>query len=59
MAHDRRDFGVIPYGVAGLDQAFVAAARPAVGYIYLASNGLPNPSAGVPACLDDLVGALQ
>ncbi len=57
--HDRGNFGVIPYGVAALDSAFVAGARPSVGYIYLETNGLPNPWAGVPAYLADLVGALQ
>jgi hypothetical protein len=58
-AHDRRNFGVIPYGVGALDTGFVAGARPTVGYIYLENNGLPNPWGGVPGYLSDLVGALQ
>ena len=58
-AHDRRNFGVIPYGVGAMDPGFVAGARPTVGYIYLENNGLPNPWGGVPAYLSDLVGALQ
>jgi len=57
--HDRRNFGVIPYGVGSLDAAFVAAARPTVGYIYLENSGLPNPWGAVPGYLSDLVGALQ
>jgi hypothetical protein len=57
--HDRSNFGVIPYDVPALDAAFVAAARPAVGYIYLESNTLPNPWGAIPAYLSDLVGALQ
>jgi hypothetical protein len=58
-SHARSNFGVIPYGVSALDAAFVAAARPTVGYVYLQSSGMPNPWGSVPAYLSDLLGALQ
>jgi len=58
-SHARSNFGVIPYGVSSLDAAFVAAARPTVGYVYLQSGAMPNPWNSVPAYLSDLVGALQ
>jgi hypothetical protein len=58
-SYARSNFGVIPYGVPAVDAAFVAAARPTVGYIYLQSSGMPNPWAAVPAYLSDLLGALQ
>jgi hypothetical protein len=57
--YDRRNFGIIPYGVAALDAAFVKAARERVGYIYLQSDALPNPWDSVPGYLDSLLGALE
>ena len=41
--HDRSNFGVIPYGVSGVDTAFLAAAKKTCGYIYLQNDVLPNP----------------
>ena len=58
-AYPRQNFGVIPYQVSSMDAAFVAAARPYVGYIYLQSDTLPNPWDSVPGYLSSLVGALQ
>ncbi|HVT08721.1 MAG TPA: CIA30 family protein [Polyangia bacterium] len=58
-AYARTNFGVIPYKVPALDAAFVAAARPYVGYIYLQSDDLSNPWDSVPTYLTNLVGALQ
>ncbi len=58
-AYARTNFGVIPYKVPSLDAAFVAAARPYVGYIYLQSDDLSNPWDSVPTYLTNLVGALQ
>jgi len=58
-SYARTNFGVIPYKVASMDAAFVAAARPYVGYIYLQSDDLSNPWDSVPAYLGTLVGALQ
>lgn len=55
----RTNFGVIPYRVSSLDAAFVAAARPYVGYIYLQGDDLPNPWDSVPTYLSNLLGALQ
>lgn len=58
-SHARSNFGVIPYDVPSLDAAFVAAARPTVGYIYLQSADMPHPWSSVPTFLSDLLGALQ
>jgi hypothetical protein len=57
--YDRRNFGVIPYGVATADATFVQAARDRVGYIYLQSDTLPNPWDTVPTYLGTLLGQLQ
>ncbi len=56
-SYDRRNFGIIPYGVS-MDAAFVAAAKQSVGYIYLQNDVLPNPWDSVPAYFGDLVAAL-
>jgi hypothetical protein len=56
--YDRRNFGVIPYGVSALDPAFVAAARAKVGYIYVTNDSLPNPWDSVPVYFKDLVAQL-
>lgn len=58
-SYARTNFGIIPYKVSSLDAAFVAAARPYVGYIYLQGDDLPNPWDTVPTYLSSLVGALQ
>jgi len=55
----RTNFGVIPYRVSSLDAAFVAAARPYVGYIYLQNDDMPNPWDSVPTYLSSLIAALQ
>ena len=55
----RTNFGLIPYRVSSLDAAFVAAARPYVGYIYLQSDDMPNPWDSVPTYLSNLIAALQ
>jgi hypothetical protein len=57
LQHDKRNFGIIPYGVA-MDAAFVAAAKHKVGYIYLQDDTLPNPWDSVPAYFGELVSAL-
>lgn len=58
-SYARSNFGIIPYKVSSMDAAFVAAARPYVGYIYLQGDDLPNPWDSVPSYLTNLVGALQ
>jgi hypothetical protein len=58
-SYPRTNFGVIPYRVSSLDAAFVAAARPYVGYIYLQNDDMPNPWDTVPSYLSNLVAALQ
>jgi hypothetical protein len=58
-SYPRTNFGVIPYRVSSVDTAFIAAARQAVGYIYLQSDDLPNPWDTVPSYLSSLLGALQ
>lgn len=55
--HDRRNFGVIPYGI-GFDKNFVQAAKPYVSYIYLTSDVLPNPWDSLPSYFGDLMAAL-
>jgi hypothetical protein len=57
--YDRRNFGIIPYGVSALDSAFVAAARPSIGYIYLTNDDMPNPWDSLPSYFADLLTALQ
>ncbi len=59
LAHDRRGFGIIPWGVPSLDDGFVAMAKQYVGTIYVTSDLLPNPWDSVPAYLDDLLSALE
>jgi hypothetical protein len=56
--HDRRNFGVIPYGTA-LDLAYVRAAKGFVGFIYLTNDTMPNPWDSVPAYFTDLLAALE
>jgi hypothetical protein len=56
--YDRRNFGVIPYGVSALDSAFVAAAKAKVGYVYVTNDALPNPWDSVPVYFKDLVAQL-
>jgi hypothetical protein len=58
-AHERSNFGIIPYGCSTLDTAFVHAARAHVGYVYVQSDVLPNPWDSVPPYLDALVAALE
>jgi hypothetical protein len=55
--HDRRNFGVIPYGI-GFDKSFIQAAKPYVSYIYLTSDVLPNPWDSLPSYFGDLMAAL-
>jgi hypothetical protein len=56
--YGRNNFGVIPYAVSSLDAAFVQSAKPYVAYIYMQSDGLPNPWDSTPAYLSALIGAL-
>ena len=57
-AHDRHNFGIIPYGIPAMDAAFVAAAKPTCGYIFLQNDVLPNPWDTLPPYFDQLVAAL-
>lgn len=57
--YDRKNFGIIPYGVSGVDAAFVRSATLSCGYVYLSSDDLPNPWDTVPAYLDGLVATLS
>jgi hypothetical protein len=52
------NFGIIPYG-ASFDAAFVAAARKAVGYVYIQNDDLPNPWDTLPPFFGDLLAALE
>jgi hypothetical protein len=58
-SYDRRNFGVIPYGVPAVDATFVRGARDRVGYIYIQSDVLPNPWDSVPDYLNALLDALD
>jgi len=57
-AHDRRNFGIIPYGITAVDPAFVRTAAATCGYVFLSNDQLPNPWDTLPAYLDQLVGVL-
>ena len=56
--YPREGFGVIPYGT-GLDHAFVKAAKPYVGWIYLNDDALPNPWDSLPSYFADLLADLE
>jgi hypothetical protein len=55
----REKLGAISYGVTAVDAGFVRAVRPHVGYIYLQSDGLPNPWDSVPSYLSELLATLE
>jgi hypothetical protein len=57
--HPKNDFGIIAYGVAALDTAFVASARQHVGFVYLTDDTLPNPYDTLPAYFSGLLAALE
>ena len=57
--YDRSNFGVIPYDVSSFDPAFVAEARPLVGFIYVTDDVLPNPWDSLPPYFDALLDALE
>jgi len=57
--YDRHNFGIIPYGCAAFDPAYVQEARLHVGYVYVQSDTMPNPWDSVPAYLDSLVASVQ
>jgi len=57
--HDKRSFGVIPYGVPALDTAFVSTARQSVGFVYVTNDVLPNPWDSLPPYFDSLLAALE
>ncbi len=57
--YDRKNFGVIPYGVPALDAAFVTGARANVGFIYLTDDTVPNPWDTLPSYFSNLLGALE
>jgi hypothetical protein len=58
-AHDKHNFGIIPYKVPSLDASFVAQAKDHVGYIYLTDDDLPNPWDSLPPYFDALLGELE
>lgn len=43
LAHPRRNFGILCYGVENLDPSFVANAVKRVGYLYVTSDTSPDP----------------
>ena len=57
-AHERHNFGVIPYGIPSMDAAFVASAKASCGYIFLQNDVLPNPWDTLPPYFDALIAAL-
>jgi hypothetical protein len=57
-SYDRRNFGIIPYGVPAMDSTFIATAKKQVGYIYITHGTLPNPWANVPSYFSTLLGEL-
>jgi hypothetical protein len=57
--YDRKNFGVIPYGVPALDPAFVAGARANVGFIYLTDDTVPNPWDTLPSYFSNLLAELE
>jgi len=58
-SYPRQSFGIIPYGVATFDPAYVKRVKPYVGYIYLTDDSLPNPWDSLPPYFDDLLAALE
>ena len=56
--HDKKNFGIIPYGVSTLDTAFVQGAKQWVGYHYATDDDLPNPWDSLPPYFDALVAEL-
>lgn len=58
-AHDKHNFGIIPYAVPSLDATFVAQAKDHVGYIYITDDDLPNPWDSLPPYFDALLGELE
>ena len=57
--YDKKNFGVIPYGVPALNAAFVTGARAHVGFIYLTDDTVPNPWDTLPSYFSNLLGALE
>ncbi len=59
LNHDRRNFGILCYGVPALDPGFVADAAKRVGYLYLTDDGLPDPWNKLSSYLGPLLAALE
>jgi hypothetical protein len=57
-AHERHNFGIIPYGISAMDAGFVATAKGTCGYIFLQNDVLPNPWDTLPPYFEQLVAAL-
>jgi hypothetical protein len=55
--YDRKNFGIIPYGVS-FDAVFVQHAKQYVGWVYLTDDDLPNPWDTLPPYFDSLVAEL-
>ena len=56
--YDKKNFGIIPYGVGTLDANFVASARAAVGYIFIQNDTVPNPWDTLPPYFKTLLSLL-
>jgi hypothetical protein len=58
-SYDRHNFGIIPYACPTADAAFIAAAKPKVGYIFLQNDNLPNPWDTLPSYVGTLASLLR
>jgi hypothetical protein len=59
VGHDKREFGVIPYGVSVLDRRFVKNMAALVGWIYVTDDTLPNPWDTLPPYFRKLLSMLR
>ena len=55
LIYDKKNFSIIPYGVATLNTQFINDAENYVGYIYVTDDVLPNPWNSLPSYFGSLV----
>jgi spherulation-specific family 4 protein len=49
LNYDKRNFSMLPYNVASLDKTYVTSSTAYVGYMFIASDDLPNPWDSLPS----------
>lgn len=54
LIYDKKNFSIIPYGVATLNTQFINDAENYVGYIYVTDDVLPNPWNSLPSYFGSL-----